>query len=196
MNNETFKYAIALTGGIATGKSTVCNLFKLHGYLTIDADAIAHKLLDENSHKIADMFGKEYVEEGKVLRKKLGPIIFSNKENKEKLESFIHPLIAKEIEKESRTFEKASKPYFIDIPLFYEKMTYPIKKSLVIYTPKEIQIKRLMHRDKIDEKEALLKISNQMDIEEKKTKADIVIDNSTNLKNLQKEVERVIKEIM
>jgi len=196
MNNETFKYAIALTGGIATGKSTVCNLFKLHGYLTIDADAIAHKLLDENSHKIADMFGKEYVEEGKVLRKKLGPIIFSNKENKEKLESFIHPLIAKEIEKESRTFEKASKPYFIDIPLFYEKMTYPIKKSLVIYTPKEIQIKRLMHRDKIDEKEALLKISNQMDIEEKKIKADIVIDNSTNLKNLQKEVERVIKEIM
>ncbi|WP_428026515.1 dephospho-CoA kinase [Arcobacter sp.] len=196
MNNETFKYAIALTGGIATGKSTVCSLFKLHGFLTIDADKIAHKLLDIHSAKIASMFGEEYVEDGKVLRKKLGKIIFSNKENKEKLESFIHPLIAKEIEKESVIFEEQGKPYFIDIPLFYEKMNYPIKKSLVIYTPRDIQIKRLMERDNIDEEEAKLKISNQMDIEKKKELADFVIDNSTNLKNLQKEVERVIGEII
>ncbi|WP_428023408.1 dephospho-CoA kinase [Arcobacter sp.] len=196
MNNKTFKYAIALTGGIATGKSTVCSLFKLHGFLTIDADKIAHKLLDIHSAKIASMFGEEYVEDGKVLRKKLGKIIFSNKENKEKLESFIHPLIAKEIEKESVIFEEQGKPYFIDIPLFYEKMNYPIKKSLVIYTPRDIQIKRLMERDNIDEEEAKLKISNQMDIEKKKELADFVIDNSTNLKNLQKEVERVIGEII
>ncbi len=196
MNNETFKYAIALTGGIATGKSTVCSLFKLHGFLTIDADKIAHKLLDMNSAQIASMFGEEYVENGKVLRKKLGPIIFSNKENKEKLENFIHPLIKEEIEKESVIFEEQGKPYFIDIPLFYEKMNYPIKKSLVVYTPKELQIKRLMERDKINEEEAKLKISNQMDIEKKKELADFVIDNSTNLKNLQKEVERVIGEII
>jgi len=196
MNNETFKYAIALTGGIATGKSTVCSLFKLHGFLTIDADKIAHKLLDMNSAQIASMFGEEYVENGKVLRKKLGPIIFSNKKNKEKLENFIHPLIKEEIEKESVIFEEQGKPYFIDIPLFYEKMNYPIKKSLVVYTPKELQIKRLMERDKINEEEAKLKISNQMDIEKKKELADFVIDNSTNLKNLQKEVERVIGEII
>lgn len=196
MNNETFKYAIALTGGIATGKSTACSLFKLHGFLTIDADKIAHKLLDINSAKIASMFGEEYVENGKVLRKKLGPIIFSNQENKEKLENFIHPLIKEEIEKESVIFEGQGKPYFIDIPLFYEKMNYPIKKSLVIYTPKELQIKRLMERDKISEEEAKLKISNQMDIEKKKELADFIIDNSTNLKNLQKEVERVIGEII
>ena len=196
MNNDTFKHAIALTGGIATGKSTVCSLFKLHGFLTIDADKIAHKLLDEHSGEIASMFGDEYVENGKVLRKKLGPIIFSNKKNKEKLENFIHPLIAQEIEKESKIFEEQGKPYFIDIPLFYEKMNYPIKKSLVIYTPRELQIKRLMNRDGINEEEAKLKISNQMDIEEKKKLANLVINNSTNLKNLQKEVERIIKEII
>jgi dephospho-CoA kinase len=149
-----------------------------------------------NSAQIASMFGEEYVENGKVLRKKLGPIIFSNKGNKEKLESFIHPLIKEEIEKESVIFEGQGKPYFIDIPLFYEKMNYPIKKSLVVYTPKELQIKRLMERDKISEEEAKLKISNQMDIEKKKELADLVIDNSTNLKNLQKEVERVIGEII
>ncbi|WP_152017657.1 dephospho-CoA kinase [Aliarcobacter butzleri] len=196
MSNDLFKNAIALTGGISTGKSTVCNLLKLHGFLTIDADKIAHKLLDENSSKIEEMFGKEYVENGKVLRKELGKIIFSNEENKLKLEALLHPLIKEEIIKESKIYEEQNKPYFIDIPLFFEKMHYPISKSLVIYTPKELQIQRLMKRDNIDEKEAKLKISNQMDIEEKRKLANIVIDNSKDLKHLQNEVERVIGEII
>lgn len=196
MSNDLFKNAIALTGGISTGKSTVCNLFKLHGFLTIDADKIAHKLLDENSDKIIEMFGKQYVKNGKVLRKELGKIIFSNEENKLKLEALLHPLIKKEIIKESKIFEEQNKPYFVDIPLFFEKMHYPISKSLVIYTPKELQIQRLMKRDNIDENEAKLKISNQMDIEEKKRLADMVIDNSKDLKHLQDEVERIIGEII
>lgn len=196
MNNETFKSAIALTGGIATGKSTACNLLKLHGFLTIDADKIAHKLLDMHSATIASMFGTQYVENGKVLRKELGKIIFSNEEEKLKLEAFIHPLIREEIEKESVIFEAAGKPYFIDIPLFYEKMHYPISKCLVVYTPRSLQIERLMSRDGISKEEALLKISNQMDIEEKKNRADFIIDNSKNLKNLQQEVEKVIKEVL
>lgn len=196
MNNETFKSAIALTGGIATGKSTACNLLKLHGFLTIDADKIAHKLLDIHSHTIANMFGEKYVENGKVLRKALGKIIFSNEEEKLKLEAFIHPLIAKAIEKESVVFEKAEKPYFIDIPLFFEKMHYPISKCLVVYTPRDLQVQRLMKRDEISQEEAELKISNQMDIEEKKNRANFIIDNSKNLKNLQQEVERVIKEVL
>ena len=196
MNNETFKHAIALTGGIATGKSTACNLLKLHGFLTIDADKIAHRLLDEHSQTIASMFGEQYVHEGKVLRKELGKIIFSNEKEKLRLEGFIHPLIAKAIEQESVVFEEAGKPYFIDIPLFFEKMHYPISKCLVVYTPKQLQVQRLMDRDNIDEAEAKLKISNQMDIEEKREKADFIINNSKNLKNLQHEVERVIKEIL
>ncbi|AXH13772.1 dephospho-CoA kinase [Malaciobacter mytili] len=196
MSNDLFKNAIALTGGISTGKSTVCNLLKLHGFLTIDADKIAHKLLDENSNEIIKMFGEQYVKDGKVLRKELGKIIFSNEDNKLKLEALLHPKIKDEIIKESRIFEEANKPYFIDIPLFFEKMHYPIPKSLVIYTPKELQIQRLMKRDNIDEKEAILKISNQMDIEKKKQLADFVIDNSKDLKNLQNEVERVIGEII
>ncbi len=196
MINDLFKNAIALTGGISTGKSTVCNLFKLHGFLTIDADEISHKLLDENSNEISSMFGEQYVENNKVLRKKLGTIIFSNEENKLKLEALLHPLIKEEIIKQSRIFESQNKPYFVDIPLFFEKMNYPISKSLVIYTPKDIQVQRLMKRDNIDEEEALLKISNQMDIEEKKKLANLVIDNSKNLKNLQNEVERIMGEII
>jgi len=196
MSNDLFKNAIALTGGISTGKSTVCNLFKLHGFLIIDADEIAHKLLDANSNQIAQMFGNQYVENGKVIRKELGKIIFSNEENKLKLEALLHPLIKEQIVKESRLFESQNKPYFIDIPLFFEKMNYPIPRSLVVYTPKDIQIQRLMKRDNINEEEALLKISNQWDIEKKKELAHMVIDNSTNLKNLQKEVERIMEEII
>ena len=196
MSNDLFKNAIALTGGISTGKSTVCNLVKLHGFLTIDADVIAHRLLDENSNKISSMFGEQYVQNGKVIRKELGKIIFSNEENKLKLEALLHPLIKEQIILESKIFEEQNKPYFVDIPLFFEKMSYPIPKSLVIYTPKELQIQRLMKRDNIDENEAKLKISNQMDIEEKRKLADMVIDNSQNLKHLQNEVERIIGEII
>ena len=75
-------------------------------------------------------------------------------------------------------------------------MNYPIPRSLVIYTPKDIQVQRLMNRDNINEEEALLKISNQWDIEKKKELADMVIDNSKNLKNLQREVERIMEEII
>jgi len=196
MNKDIFKYAIALTGGIATGKSTVCNLLKKDGFLIIDADLIAHRLLDLHYKNIAAIFGEEYVEEKKVLRKKLGSIIFSDEKNKLKLESFIHPLIQKEIEKEASVLEKMQKVYFIDIPLFYEKMHYPISKCLLIYTPKDTQLKRLMNRDNIDEELALLKISNQMDIEEKKNKADYIIDNSRNLQELKNEVVQFTKEIL
>ncbi len=196
MNNDLFKHAIALTGGIATGKSTVCNLLKLHGFLTIDADKIAHMLLNKYSAKIAQLFGQKYVENGTVLRKELGKIIFSNEKEKLKLEAFIHPLIKKEIIKEAAIFEKQKKPYFIDIPLFFEKMNYKIPKSLVVYTPRELQIKRLMQRDDISKEEAEIKISNQMDIDKKKRLADLVIDNSLNLQNLQNEVEQIIKEIL
>jgi dephospho-CoA kinase len=191
-----FKNAIVLTGGIATGKSTVANLFNLHGFLTIDADKIAHKLLDIHSDKIAELFGNQYIEKGKVIRKELGNLIFNNKEEKEKLEAFIHPLIKKEIVKEAALFEKNNKPYLIDIPLFFENGNYDIDRNVVVYTPKDVQVKRLMKRDKSSEEEALSRINNQMDIEEKKKRAFYIIDNSKDLVSLIAEVERVKNEIL
>jgi dephospho-CoA kinase len=191
-----FKNAIVLTGGIATGKSTVANLFNLHGFLTIDADKIAHKLLDIHSDKIAELFGNQYIEKGKVIRKELGNLIFNNKEEKEKLEAFIHPLIKEEIVKEAALFEKNNKPYLIDIPLFFENGNYDIDRNVVVYTPKDVQVKRLMKRDKSSEEEALSRINNQMDIEEKKKRAFYIIDNSKDLTSLIAEVERVKNEIL
>src|SRR5574344_1433663 len=119
---DSFKNAIALTGGIATGKSTVCNLLKLHGFLIIAADKIAHKLLDENSQKIEQMFGKQYVENGKVLRKELGKIIFSNEENKLKLQALLNKLNFDERKKEAKICENQNMIYFIDISIKKKKM--------------------------------------------------------------------------
>jgi len=189
--DNSFKHAIALTGGIATGKSTVTSLFMLHGFLTIDADKIAHKLLNIHSSDIAKLFGDEYIDNGVVLRKKLGFLIFNNEDEKIKLEKFIHPLIKDAIIEEAKIFESQEKPYLIDIPLFFEKQHYNISKSIVVYTSKDTQIDRLMKRDNSTEEEALSRINNQMNIEEKKLLADYVIDNMENLKHLQNEVERI-----
>ena len=168
-DNKEFSHAIALTGGIATGKSTVASLFMMHGFLTIDADKIAHKILDENISKISELFGDKYIENNKVQRKELGNLIFNNQSEKKKLENFIHPLIKEQIIKDAKIFEEQKKPYLIDIPLFFENKNYDIKNSIVVYTPKEIQISRLMARDKSTKDEALSRINNQMDIEDKKT---------------------------
>ena len=196
MTNDLFKNAIALTGGISTGKSTACQLFEQNGFVIIDADKIAHRLLDENSDKISKMFGEQYVQDGKVIRKELGKIIFSNEKNKLQLEALLHPLIKEAVIKEAKINDVINKPYFIDLPLFFEKTHYNIPKCLLVYTPAYIQVQRLMKRDNITEEEARLKMSNQMDIEEKRHLAHLVIDNSKDLNHLGTEVKRIIGEII
>jgi dephospho-CoA kinase len=191
-----FENAIVLTGGIATGKSTVASLFMLHGFLTIDADKIAHKILDENSSKIAELFGEKYIKENKVNRPLLGTLIFNDTKQKQKLEQFIHPLIKQQIIKEARVFETQKKPYLIDIPLFFENKNYDIKRSIVVYTTKDIQLQRLIKRDNSTITDAKSRISNQMDIDSKKELATYIIDNTKDLKHLQDEVERVKKSLI
>jgi len=190
-----YEYAIALTGGIATGKSTVASLMKLHGIAIIDADSIAHELLDEYNEKIAEMFGEEFVRKGKVQRTELGKVIFSDDVKKEELETFIHPLIRVEIEKRAAVYDSRNFPYLIDIPLFFENKAYDIKESVVVYTPPAVQLERYMKRNKIDEDEAMIRINSQMPIDEKKAKATYIIDNSLNLRNLQAEVETFVDKI-
>jgi len=191
-----FKNAIVLTGGIATGKSTVANLFMLHGFLTIDADKIAHSILDKNTSKIAELFGEKYIINNKVARKDLGNLIFNDIKEKQKLEDFIHPLIKEDIIDAAKIFEANNKPYLIDIPLFFENRNYDINRSITVYTSKEIQIQRLVKRDKSNTQDALARINNQMNIEEKKLLSTYIIDNTSTLNDLIKEVDRVKKEIL
>ncbi|WP_300365759.1 dephospho-CoA kinase [Hydrogenimonas sp.] len=190
-----FQYAVALTGGIASGKSTVCNLLKLYGLRIIDADQIARDQIDKEAAAIAEIFGKEYVKDGKVDRKALGRLIFSDEGARRELERFLHPKIREEIYRQSETQDALKGPYIVDIPLFFETANYPIKDVIVVYAPREIQKKRLIEREGMSEEEAEARLNAQMDIEEKRKRATWVIDNSTNLKHLQRETERVFNEI-
>jgi len=190
-----FDFAIALTGSIASGKSTVCSLLKLQGFAVIDADSEVHKILEKESLNIANLFGDEYLKDGKVDRKKLGNLIFNNEKSKKRLEEFILPLVKIEITKQSQKLEKYKFPYIIDIPLFFETKNYDIKDVVVIYTPQDIIIKRLIQREGLSEKEAKDRLNLQIDIETKKNMANFVIDNSKNLKHLQNEVDKFAERI-
>lgn len=191
-----FRYAIVLTGSIATGKSTVSKLLTSLGFQIIDADKIAHEILDEQHQSIAEMFGEKFVSEGKVDRKALGAIVFTDNDKRKKLEALLHPLIYDEIERLSEQEDKLGKPYFIDIPLFFEGGRYPIEKSLVVYATKEQQLERLMNREGYTKEEALNRINTQIPGEEKRKRASYVIDNSGTLTQLEKECERVKEEIL
>lgn len=186
-------FAIALSGGIASGKSTIGSLLSLKGFKIIDLDKITHNLLSLHVNKIKNLFGDEYVNGSHVNKNKLAKLIFNDPKQKQKLEDFLHPLIRKECESEALKLEKFKVPYFIDIPLFFEKQEfYPLKYSVLIYAPKQTQIQRLMNRQNLNEKEAIVRINNQMDIENKKNLASFVVDNSQDLGHLQDEVERLI----
>jgi len=187
-----FKYAIALTGGIATGKSTVASLLSLNGLRVIDADKISHTLLDENREWVARTFGEQYVTSKKVDRAKLGEVIFSDESAKRVLEDFLHPKIRAEIEAQSIKQDSFHFPYLIDIPLFFENSAYDITESVVVYTPKELQLERFMKRNGYTQEESLKRIATQMPIDEKKARATWVIDNSQNLKHLQRECEQFV----
>lgn len=191
-----FQYAIVLTGSIATGKSSTVKLLEASGFHIIDADKIAHKILDEQHEAIAEKFGETLVHEGKVDRKALGAIVFSDTSKRKELEALLHPLIYDEIERLSIEQDRLKKPYFIDIPLFFENKRYPIERSLVVYTTEEQQLERLMQREGYTKEEALNRIHSQIPIEKKRKLATYVIDNSGTLTQLEKECERVKEEIL
>jgi len=190
-----FEYAVALTGGIATGKSTVAKFFSFFGFTVIDADNIAHEVLDQQYKAVGKLFGDEVIKNKKVKRKKLGKIVFKDEKKRKELEALVHPLIYEEIERLSEAEDRLVKPYLIDIPLFFETKRYPIEKSLLVYTDKKTQIKRLMHREGYSKKEAKRRIDSQLDIEKKRKKSDYIIDNMDDLNHLKNECERV-KEII
>ena len=191
-----FKHAIVLTGGIATGKSTVVQFFVEEGFRIIDADKVAHLMLDLHHDKIAELFGTKYVIDAKVNRKALGGLIFSEPKEKLRLEKLLHPLIFSEIERQALELDRLKELYIVDIPLFFEsKGRYPIEKSIVVYAPKEKQLERLMKRDGSSNIEAQQRIDSQLPIEEKKDLSTYLIDNSKDLKNLQQECVRVKKQL-
>ncbi len=192
---QPFKYAIALTGGIATGKSTVAAQFVSAGFVVIDADRIAHQILDNVSFEVARIFGDEVLQNGKVNRAILGRIIFAQTQKRKVLEALLHPLIFDEILRLSDIEDQKKKPYLVDIPLFFETGRYNIGRVIVVYASQQQQIERAMQRDSVSKEAVLRRIEAQMDMEQKRNQADYLIDNSGDEQQLNKEVISVIQHI-
>jgi dephospho-CoA kinase len=187
-----FNNAYVMTGGIATGKSTVCSLLKMHGFSLIDADVIAKEQLEDSKSELREIFGDDIFDGNQINRKKLADIIFASSEQREKLNALIHPKVRAEINRQAEIKEKFELPYLMDIPLFFESGDYDCKMSMVVYTPKDIQLDRLVKREGFALDEAKRRVGAQIDIEEKKKRADWVVDNSKDLKHLQNEVEKFV----
>lgn len=193
-----FSHGIVLTGGIASGKSSVASIVKQLGYEVIDADAIAHKILDKNANKIADSFGSMYVKDQKVDRALLGKLVFENKAAMSMLDKILSASIKKEILKQASLLQNSGEFYFVDIPLYFEKIKHyggKFSKVVLVYTPKELALKRLMQRNCLNKQEALIRINAQMDIEEKSKMADFIINNSGEKKELQRLTIKLLKQI-
>ncbi|MBE3610168.1 dephospho-CoA kinase [Campylobacter californiensis] len=191
-----FKKGIVVTGSIGSGKSTVCTLLKLHGYSVIDADEIAHEVLQSLADEISIKF-KDVVKNGKVDRKKLGEIVFADKDKLSWLEELLHPKIRDEIYAKCEILEDKNIFYFVDIPLYFErKGVYEcFEKVVVVYASKEELIKRVIKRNELDSKAAKSRVNLQIDIEEKRKMANFIIDNSSDLLNLEASVNKFLNDL-
>lgn len=195
MHRFPFRYAIALTGGIATGKSSVARLFAQAGYAIIDADKVAHAILASEASWIAETFGGAYLRDGVPDRAALGTLVFGDENARKRLEAHLHPLIRAEIVRRSEVHETERVPYLIEIPLFFESGAYPIERSVLVYAPKALQLQRLMRRDGLSAEQARRRIEAQMPIEKKRTLACYTIDNSGDQAQMQREFKRVEAQI-
>ena len=196
---------IGLTGGIGTGKSTVSQILRNKGFSVIDLDVISHKVIEFPSvvEKIVRNFGKEVLENNNdgnrtVSREKLGKIIFSNREKRFTLNSIMHPEILrimhkKILECESKN-EKENKIIFVEIQLLFEvQWEKEFDYILLVAAKRDIQVRRVLERDKRSEKEAWDIINSQMSLDEKREKSDFVIENDGNIDDLNRKVDKFLK---
>ncbi|MCH4984028.1 dephospho-CoA kinase [Macrococcoides goetzii] len=189
---------IGLTGGIASGKSTVANFLSENGFVIVDADIASRKAVEAGSsglEEIRTVFGDGVIQEdGTLNRKALGEIIFKDKNQREKLNAIVHPRVRDIMEAEKEAGLELGKPVIMDIPLLFEnKLEHTVDEVWVVYVPKEVQIERLMARNQLSLEEAESRVSSQLSIEEKKQKADKVIDNSGSLQSLYQQLELLIQ---
>lgn len=188
------KEVFFVTGSIASGKSKFMQIACEKGFETISADAIAHQILDENGAQIAKILGDcSFLKNGTIDRKALGKLIFADKILRQKLERFIHPKIRSII---IEYIQKAQSTIFVELPLYFESKAYEnLGKSLLIYAPKELCLKRLMKRNDLSEEEANLRLNSQMDIEQKRALADMIIENMSSLNEFEQKCEQFFEKL-
>jgi dephospho-CoA kinase len=189
---------IALTGGIASGKSTVSKMLIEIGVTVIDAD-VESRLAVEKGEKayndIVQFFGEDILEnDGSLNRAKLGAVIFNDEEKRITLNSIVHPAVRDRVEsKKEKAKMNGEKVIILDIPLFFEsKQQYKVDQSVLVYVDEETQLERLMKRNHYSEEEARARINSQMPLQEKVKLADKVIDNNGTIEDTERQLKEIV----
>lgn len=192
---------IGMTGGIATGKSTVSDIFKSHDIPVIDADQIVYDLERKGEpglQAIVDTFGEAYLtEEGELDRHKFGAEVFADEKMRDRLNEVLKPLIRSRIESEVERVKQTNIPLAIlDVPLLYEGGYEKLCDMIVVVAVNEnTQKERLIERNQLTDSEATQRIASQMSLEEKIKHADHMIDNSTTIENTKQQVEELLEKM-
>ncbi|RFU67747.1 dephospho-CoA kinase [Bacillus sp. V59.32b] len=194
------RQVIGITGGIASGKSSVSQFIRDElGFTIIDADIASREVVEpgEEAYKqIVESFGPQLLHENQTIdRAKLGAIIFNDTEKRLLLNSIVHPAVRKKmIAGKDAAFERGENTVFMDIPLLFEsKLTSMVDKTLLIYVDEHVQLQRLMRRNDYSEAEALARITSQMPLADKKPLADAVIDNNGSLEETKWQVRQILR---
>ena len=191
---------IGLTGGIASGKSTVSRLLKELGYVIVDADMAARTVVEPGSpalSQIVEAFGESVLlPDGSLDRSQLGDLIFNNEDQRKKLNSIVHPAVRQFMMAEKDAAIEAGKQTVImDIPLLYESdLTWMVDKVIVVYTDETTQLDRLMARNNLSEPAAKARIASQIPLAAKAEKADAVINNNGTIEQTKEQLLRIIEE--
>lgn len=195
----TMVQIIGLTGGIASGKSTISNMLNSQGFTIVDADIAARVVMEpgeEAYEKTVDMFGKSVLlQAGHINREKLGSIIFHDGEKRELLNSIVHPAVRKKMnEWKDIAIAEGKKTVIYDIPLLFESnLTHLVSKIILVYVDEAVQLERLMKRNDLPEEEAKARITSQLPLCEKIKLADAVIDNNDSKESSLLQLEHLIK---
>lgn len=190
---------IGLTGGIASGKSTACQLLKkFSGLPIVDADLLSREVMAPGGlayHEIIKVFGVGILDpDGAIDRGQLGKIVFADTDKRQTLESIVHPVVRSQTQAQRRELEKKRiKTAINDVPLLFEKSSpKQYDEILVVYCHPEQQLQRLKLRNFYSDKEAWLRINSQMPLHQKKALASLTIDNTGTLKDLENSVQEAI----
>ncbi|MGC9212448.1 MAG: dephospho-CoA kinase [Athalassotoga sp.] len=186
---------IGITGGIATGKSAISGYLRSLGYPVIDADAIGHEILEREDvrREINERIGN-VESNGKIDRKKLGSIVFSDRDKLKILNEITHPRIIKAILDEVDSLSEMNKEIFVEAAVLFE-MNFDKYTDFIIVTdcPDDVRIERIMQRDRLSYDEAVMRIKSQMSREEYIKRADFVIDTSGNIHDTLEKVFEMLK---
>ncbi|GAA1369847.1 dephospho-CoA kinase [Peribacillus frigoritolerans] len=191
---------IGITGGIASGKSTVSLYLQELGFTIVDADLASRAVVEpgeEAYHQVVEAFGEEILlTDGNIDRVKLGSIIFNDQEKRLLLNGIVHPAVRNWMRvKTEAALSSGEETVFMDIPLLFEsKLTFMVDKTLLIYVDEQVQLKRLMNRNGLSETEALARINSQMPLADKKALADAVIDNNGDINETKRQVKAILSE--